>query len=261
MPFQTGGLAEMGLRPAGTSVSKSPLEQILEGAASSMAAYDKGKKEKAVKEKDKLDMYIALRNAGYGKEEAYNATLKPLGFVVPGDTPGEKKSAAELEKTEAETEQIKAKTKKLGSGRYDKAEDVPKTAGGLPLDKVKQDDDGKWYGEYKAGKDQEDPFDTGSGAEDAGGEETPSAKTGSSPIKWKELLGTIIGGSFGPAGMAIGKRAGSSAELRSAEKNANKGKTIYNAETEAIIKANLEAYPNKSRDEIIAALKSKGLIK
>ncbi len=259
MPFQTGGLAEMGLRPAGTSVSKSPLEQILEGAAASMTAYDKGKKEKAVKEKDKLDMYIALRNAGYGKEEAYEATLKPLGFMIPGDTPGEKKSAAELEKTEAETEQIRAKTKKLGSGRYDKAEDVPKTAGGLPLDKVKQDDDGKWYGEYKAGKDQEDLFDTGS---ETGGEgETPAAKAGGSSGRWKNLLATIISGSFGPAGMAIGDRMKSEVKLKKAEQEANKGKTIYDAETEAMIKANMDAYPNKSRDEIIAALVKKGVIK
>jgi len=75
MTFQD--LTKAGMRPAGSGAGNI-LEGILKGAEAFLPNYLNAKKQKQKSEKDKVDMYISLRKAGYSKEDAHNKTLKGL---------------------------------------------------------------------------------------------------------------------------------------------------------------------------------------
>ncbi len=265
MPFQPTGLAEMGFRPAGTSTTKSPLEQILEGASNAMTAYDKGKKAKELKEKDKVDMYIALRNAGYSKDEAYDKTLKPLGWMVPSDTPGDKKSVAEIENIQAKTEETKAGTEKLkneaankGKNQFDNANDVPKDLAGVPLQSIKYDSEtGKYEGVYTrtSSVEKPTPWDLQKEARI-----TVNAMISQNPqlqmeaFKNPQTLTDLIDKEVARLSKQYGK-GGEALPKTTPEPTAS-----YTPEQETTIQDNMKAY-GKTREEIIGAMTKKGLLK
>jgi len=111
MPFQNLAGVE-GMRPAGSSLGGF-LEGILKGTEKFFPAYQEASEKKAKREKDKIDTYIKLREAGYSNEEAAQAiqTGKLLDETTGTDVYelqhkkeklGVRKAELEVEKAEAE---------------------------------------------------------------------------------------------------------------------------------------------------------------
>lgn len=87
--------------------------QIASGLGEVATAYMKGQEAKAKHEKDKLDQYIALRKAGYPADEAYDRTLKGLGFKKPkaglGKSLEEQETEASIGLKKAQTDYYKGR--------------------------------------------------------------------------------------------------------------------------------------------------------
>ena len=116
MPFQD--MSKYGMRPAGSSAG-GLLEGILKGVEAALPAWKEAKEQTAKREKDKADMYIDLRKAGYSKTQAYEKTNKSLGkFEKPEedylDLDREGKEA-DIEYKKSRSEYYKSKAGEEGS--------------------------------------------------------------------------------------------------------------------------------------------------
>lgn len=97
-------LSRLGYRPKGAS-SGAMLEGILSGIDTFLPAYKEAKEKRSKKEKEKVDMYISLRKAGYSKDEAYDAIYKDTALGKPSGT--------DKFEREEEKEKLEIKGKKL----------------------------------------------------------------------------------------------------------------------------------------------------
>lgn len=91
MPFQYA--------PGLSFTPPSAFGQIASGLGEVATAYLKSQEAKAKQEKDKIDEYTTLRKAGYSAEEAYERTLKGIGFKKPKGGLGKSLEEQETEAT------------------------------------------------------------------------------------------------------------------------------------------------------------------
>lgn len=148
--------------PSGTRAAGSgpgTLETILTGAAQAVDGYINYQEKGFKREKDKIDMYVSLRKAGYSADEAHKAVstgrlVKPLASSESEYDLDTKIKKATLEEKEASTKYKKSLTERTvattppasGVG-YDKVTDIPVVEGYKR--KVKQDKKtGKFTVEY-----------------------------------------------------------------------------------------------------------------
>lgn len=84
------------------------VESILDAAIGGYNAYTQARESKAKRQKDKLDYYTSLRDAGYSPADAAKRSDQTFGggMRIPGKTGAELKTAAETRKLTAEAKEI-----------------------------------------------------------------------------------------------------------------------------------------------------------
>lgn len=133
-------LAQAGYKPKGTA-EPSGFQKAL-SSIGDFAVKMQEKKEKDFKtQKDKFDMFKTLRDAGYTKQEAYDAILKGTGIPAPSGekTIEERKEEAELESTKALTEYRKASTADIGEDSKFKQQELDLRSKGQTLESRRLD--------------------------------------------------------------------------------------------------------------------------
>lgn len=200
-------------------------------------------------EKEKLDAYTQLRNAGYSKQQAYKKTLKKVGYDMPerdiSDLDTEKKRM-DILKTK---EDIKDKRLRRITGSvvgYDNPDDIPEFENGLPVKKIEQDrKTGKWYGVYGTTTGNKEDIDkTLIGALKGVNSDLDQPKQTAGESVFGKMLNSIFGG----------KKQENKIPLKAPLKQAE-----FSPEKEKMITENM-AYFGKTREEVISALKARGLI-
>jgi hypothetical protein len=199
-------------------------------------------------EKEKLSAYTELRNAGYSKQQAYKKTLGKIGYDLPEkditDLDTEKKQM-DILKTK---EDIKDKRLRRITGSaigYDNPDEIPKFENGLPVKKIEQDKkSGKWHGVYGTTTgNKEDDFDS----------YLDKKEKEFSNIPPKQTAGESV------FGKVLGNLAKGASSLLGGKKKQEKIVPQFAPEAEQLITENMTYY-KKSREEVISALKAKGLI-
>jgi hypothetical protein len=76
-------MADMELRPKGTGPGV--LETLISGAGQYLTSYQDQQEKELKKTKEKTDAYVALRKAGYSKEQAYSALQKGVKEAPEGE--------------------------------------------------------------------------------------------------------------------------------------------------------------------------------
>ena len=263
MPFESPGqLAQVGLRPEGTGPS-SPFETIIKSGGQFIGSYFDQQEKETKKAKDKLDMYITLRKAGYSSDQATDTVNKGGYPKTPPDIDyiGREQEATLREKEAGASEKEKHGSyydklaQNTGEAGYDNSEDIPDTSNGLPLKKVYQDKKtGKWYGDYGTTTGKTGGIDFKKRLNAKLNPEGDTAKDNSKP-------GTVGTDKVGWFANFINKVTGPMDRARGAAKSTQPKVPTKKTETrDQIINEAWSEHPEKQREDVIAALVKKGLI-
>jgi hypothetical protein len=191
---------------------------FLEGLVTSIEASGKfvdnylaGQEKARKKQKDIVDAYITLRKAGYSEkasmEGAHGNLARMRNEPYKGDLET-KKTEKEIEKLDTDIAFKKKQTENMGKGGggFDTSDEVPSSAGGLPLKSIRQDKKtGLWYGNYDKEPGKKDFNDIYSSLEDPTEKVRKGVEDGSkwAPPSW---LSGIIGKMERPSGAAEAKK-------------------------------------------------------
>lgn len=269
MPWQDPRiLKDLGYHPQGTAPS--PLETIIKGTGQFVDSYFDAEEKRAKRAKDKLDAYITLRKAGYSEEQATDraASMDYLGGGAPEkDVLGaetevamtkpeearlglkEKRATIAEKHAKAKKDTAYADAYKAGDLYFESEDEIPPEKDGIPLDSIAFVPGKGYKPNYKrtkktAAEIEAESFDKMTADARAKKEAAAGDKIRAGDKGGGNWLTNFLG-SFGKSAVSGPGPAGA-AETKKPD-------------TEAVIQANMKKY-GKSRPEVIAAMKKKGLM-